>query len=132
MDQSQIDNLARTWMANIAELIRQKTGNPNVIPNIPMHDLDVMVYEDPENAWLVIDSARRMTQDDRMLANIAAGPLENLLSKHGEQFIDRVEALAKADEHFAYLMTGVWERNKMSESLVARIKAIANLAKRHL
>ncbi|MEZ0224724.1 MAG: DUF6869 domain-containing protein [Alphaproteobacteria bacterium] len=130
MDQSQIDNLARTWIAKVEALIKNSL-EPGSIEDIPNYDLEEMVDNDPENAWLVIDSARGMAQDDLMLANIAAGPLEDLLWLHGEKFIDRFEELAKKDEHFAFLMTGVWARNK-SGDIVARINAISNFTKRHL
>jgi hypothetical protein len=59
----------------------------------------------------------------RVLGNLAAGPLENLLVYHGPLIIDRVETLAAADPAFRRLLSGVW-RNKIREDVWARIQAL--------
>jgi hypothetical protein len=43
-----------------------------------------------------------------VLANIAAGPLENLLTRSPEQFIDRVAEEARRDARFRGCLTGLW------------------------
>src|SRR5262245_47557786 len=59
-----------------------------------------LVLEDPEVAWPAILALVRAAPDDLVLANVAAGPLEDLLSNHGASFIDRVETEARRDERF--------------------------------
>jgi hypothetical protein len=49
---------------------------------------------------------------DEKLGHIAAGPVEHLLGKHGEQYIENVEQRAEADPKFE-----VWAR---VEALKAR------------
>jgi hypothetical protein len=43
-----------------------------------------------------------------MLANVAAGPLEDLLKREPDRFIDRVEIQARRDAKFRRCLTGVW------------------------
>jgi hypothetical protein len=59
----------------------------------------------------------------RVLANLAAGPLEDLLVYHGPVIIDRVEALATGDPAFQRLLSGVW-RNRIREDVWERIQAL--------
>jgi hypothetical protein len=45
--------------------------------------------------------------DEKSLAYVAAGPLEDLLHKHGDVVIDRVELHARTDPKFRLALTGV-------------------------
>ena len=94
--------------------------------------LDDMVRHEPGKAWPIILAIRSATDDDRILANLAAGPLEDILARHGEKFIDRVETLARQDEKFLYILTGVWSRSSMSKELWTRISTVTEKSKRHM
>jgi hypothetical protein len=59
----------------------------------------------------------------RVLANLAAGPLEDLLVYHGPAVIERVEALAAEDTAVSQLLSGVW-RNAIREDVWQRIQAM--------
>lgn len=59
----------------------------------------------------------------RVLSNIAAGPLENLLVRHGDTVIELVEQRASHDEHFRKVLEGVWERD-MKDDIWERIKRL--------
>ena len=54
---------------------------------------------------------------------LAAGPIEDLLAKHGADFIDRVEAEARNDPNFAKVLGGVW-KNEMPADVWARLQAV--------
>jgi hypothetical protein len=58
-------------------------------------ELDQLVSDDPERAWPVIrEIVRRISpEDEDILAYVAAGPLEDLLARHSDTFIDRIEEL---------------------------------------
>lgn len=86
--------------------------------------LDNLVRYEPEEAWKVIEAITRASGNDATLANLAAGPVEDLLAKHGDQFIARIEALARKDGQFRKLLGGVW-RNTITEKVWLRIKAVA-------
>jgi len=78
---------------------------------------------DPEAALAFIQEVRRRDSSSRVLANLAAGPLEDLLVYHGADVIDRVEALAAADPAFRQLLAGVWQ-NAIRGDVWQRIRAL--------
>jgi hypothetical protein len=53
--------------------------------------VDTLVRQQPEQAWLMALRLVELSPDDQTLANVAAGPLEDLLKLHPYAFIDRVE-----------------------------------------
>jgi hypothetical protein len=44
----------------------------------------------PEEAWTIITRLVELSPDDRILANVAAGPLEDVLGLHPQAFVDRI------------------------------------------
>lgn len=83
--------------------------------------LDDLLYEDPEAGWLVIQEIATRELPDEVMAIFAAGPVENLLARHGRQFIDRVEEKARLDSKFNYILGGVWQ-NLMTDEIWERVK----------
>lgn len=90
---------------------------------IGWHEFDWAVQDYPELAWQAIVTALEQPRMEAHLGLLAAGPLEDLLSKHGPAFIDRVEALARADPKFAWVLGGVWQHT-MPESLWLRVQSV--------
>lgn len=78
------------------------------------HDLD------PEDAWHVILRVFGHRPSEEVLGLLAAGPLEDLIEYHGEQFIDRIESEARESEAFKQLLCGVWPSH--SKELWARVE----------
>jgi hypothetical protein len=70
-------------------------------------EVDDLVRRDPEAGWALILELIAAAPDDRILANVAAGPLEDLLSRVAERFIDRVEVEARRDLKFRRCLTGL-------------------------
>lgn len=82
---------------------------------------------DPEALWSFLRVAIRRAHDDATLAYIAAGPLEHLLVKCGENFIDRIELEAGLQPKILRALCGVWGRDTMSPSVAERLgKLVAN------
>jgi hypothetical protein len=48
---------------------------------------------------------------NRLLAVLAAGPLEDLLAVNGHVVVDQVEILARSSPKFRLLLNGVWDRS---------------------
>jgi hypothetical protein len=93
------EEFARAWIAELSGL------KPPPLPELP-----VLFPEDPETTasdfvtpmnftasaesqWRFIETVFRLGNDETM-GHLAAGPVEHLLSKHGEAYIERFEALA--------------------------------------
>ena len=83
-----------------------------------------MVRCEPEEAWKVIKAIRQANGSDCILGVLAADPLEDLLAEHGDEFIDRVETLARRDVQFRKLLGAVW-RNRISDKVWSRVRAVA-------
>jgi hypothetical protein len=73
--------------------------------------LDNFVSEQPELAWEVILGILTEDQSDVVMTNLAAGPLENLMARHGRCFIDRIDQQARKNSKFRFLLNGVWNSN---------------------
>lgn len=73
--------------------------------------LDSLSSTDPKRALEVIGDILFSTTNDVVLANLAAGPLEDLLVRHGSTVIDLIRARAQADVRFRRLLAGVWPNN---------------------
>lgn len=86
--------------------------------------VDDFIQYDPGSSWEVILSVLEKNVSPRALGVLAAGPLEDLLSEHGEGFIDRVELEARKNETFKNLLGGVWQ-NDMSDEVWTRVQAVA-------
>ena len=56
-----------------------------------------------------------------ILSNLAAGPLEDLLVRHGAAFIERAEHCSVEDPKFRAMLGMVW-RNEISEAVWLRIQ----------
>ena len=65
--------------------------------------------EASEEYFEAILEVLRRNPGDKVLAVLAAGPLEDLINHHGPQYIDRIEAESKTNPQFRRLLGGVWE-----------------------
>jgi len=86
--------------------------------------LNECVRYQPEIAWRVIRLMTSLDSSEIVLANIAAGPLEDLLKHHGEMFIDRVEEATQSDTVFKKMLGAVWQ-NTIDQEVWDRVKAVA-------
>ena len=77
---------------------------------------------EPESAWEAIITITQRETDDDILGVLAAWPLEDLLSLHGEDFIERVETEAQRDPRFRRVLEGVWQ-DRMSDDVWKRVLA---------
>ena len=82
----------------------------------------------PETQWgVVLELIERAPDDDDVLGDLAAGPLEGLLGQHGECVIGWVEEQFKKDPKFAKVLTGVWQY-MMSEEVWQRVQNLQAVA----
>lgn len=87
------------------------------------HDIE---YHQPEILWAMILAIHSRDQSTHIQQVLSAGPVENLLALHGEEFIDRVESEAQRDPSFAKLLGSVW-KNRMSDEVGQRVQAVRDL-----
>lgn len=89
-------------------------------------ELNELVTEEPERAWpLICEIIRRISlKDEDILAYVAAGPLEDLLVRHPQAFIERIETLAQNDAHFRRAVSGVWGWTRIPADIRERIERL--------
>jgi hypothetical protein len=80
---------------------------------------------DPDAFWQLILTVHRKDQSPAIQEVLSAGPLEDLLARHGQDFIALVELEAAADPSFAHLLGGVW-KSGMSDDVWAWVQAVWN------
>lgn len=78
----------------------------------------------PELAWSLIKELIARAPSEASLRFFAASPLEDLLSKDGELFIERVEDLASCDPKFLHAVATL-RRLGMSDEVWRRVQALA-------
>lgn len=83
-------------------------------------EVDDLVRRDPEAGWALILELVAAAPDDKLLANVAAGPLEDLLTRDPHGFIERVELEAHRDPKFRRCLTGVWGLPASIQELVLK------------
>lgn len=76
--------------------------------------------EDPERAWALIRKILQATESCIVIECLGAGPLEDLLAKHGPSVIQRAESLAQSDAKFRACLSHTWQ-NAMSQDVWARV-----------
>jgi hypothetical protein len=89
--------------------------------------VDELVHTDPEVGWSIVLRLVEEAPDDLVLSSVAAGPLEDLLRKHGNAVLDRVEEEARRDPKFRRCLTGVWGLPRaIHERLAKYITSVPN------
>jgi len=109
------DDLTRAWIADC-------TDEGDASQKWAARELNDLVRDEPDRAWNIILALAERVSKPEDKSVLAAGPIEDLLSKHGSTFIDRVEQRAKSNPMFNYLLGGVW-RSGMTENIWNRLQA---------
>jgi hypothetical protein len=120
VDKDDLDKIADAWVAGE----EAESGTPErdsdwwAIEKV----MDWSLERESENLWQFVLAVYRRNVTDKVLAVLAAGPLEDLLAYDGANYIDRVEELAGKDAKFNWLLGGVW-RNSMTDEVWDRVQA---------
>lgn len=84
-----------------------------------------LVRKRPADAWSVIVQLLDRAPTDDAIATIAAGPLEDLMSLHGADFIESATTLARNNPKFQRALSGVWHQDGMSPKVWRQLQKIA-------
>jgi hypothetical protein len=120
MISTEISTLAEAWVAH------SRAAEGSVARDSLSWVIDrewELVRKLPRDALRLILAILQRDSSIEILEVLSAGPLEDLLSYHGEAMIGMVEAEARSNATFACLLGGVW-RNSMSESVWSRVQAV--------
>jgi hypothetical protein len=117
VDRSTKDHLVRTWIEHHKKYVKGKVHEETFWA---WEEVYALVLDEPDLAWELILQIFATDKSDITLANLAAGPLEDLLVHHGPDYIDRIEKHAAADPEFRHLLGGVW-RNSIDAVVWERV-----------
>lgn len=100
-----IDRLAKAW------IFAQKLGVDS--PGYEKHSWAVdevinMAAEEPQDLWQIILKILELDNSDEVARAVGAGPLEDLMVHHGEEFIGKVEEQVSRSDAFKTAMKSVW------------------------
>lgn len=82
-----------------------------------------LISADPHEALSLIKAILQQSDDEFLVANLAAGPLETLLSRHGFAVIEEIEEEALSNSRFKHLLGGVW-KGAMPDNVWERFQKI--------
>ena len=122
MTEDELTKFAESWIA--FQKSRENSEMYNAMFWV-FERVDDLINEEPEEIWRLILKVLTLNSSSEILAVLSAGPLEDLLVKHGDTMIDRVEKEAKSNPLFATLLGGVWQ-NSMTDTVWARVQAVWN------
>src|ERR1043165_1186615 len=71
--------------------------------------LATLTHSDPDHALATIFAIMQMTDDDKLLGSLAAGPFEDFLGVNGEAYIDAIHPLALEHRRLREVLDGVWQ-----------------------
>ena len=77
----------------------------------------------PVEAFDFILAVLKLDPSDQVLANLAAGPMEELLGNHPHEMIERVETEVRRNPRLRHLLGGVWQ-NAMPNDVWLRVQAM--------
>jgi hypothetical protein len=117
-----IKNMAESWVL----MHHAKEGSSAYTENFWAFDaLSNLCDNSPEQCLAVINKIILIDASDVVLSNLAAGPVEDLLVKHGEQVISSVIQLAKKSTDWEKMLGAVW-KNDISDHVWQQLKSVAN------
>ena len=119
------NELVSTWVA-LHEIIEKEGDKAPKVDELfwANEQLDSLCYRSPDEAWKIILEILEISDNEFVLSNLAAGPLEDLLVYHGENLISQMQAEANNNIKFKNLLQQVWQ-NRMSDELWVKIQKIA-------
>jgi len=124
MNKADFDKLVDAWIAGVV-LGRDDRGRPTEEYEKNWWALEIVInwtYDNQhELLWSFILAVHARDTDNETSDYLAAGAVEDLLSEFGNDYIERVEALAASDVRFKSMLCGVWQ-NTMSDELWSRLQ----------
>src|SRR5687768_2537237 len=120
MDEGELNHLVEAWIAGheSEDGTSEQERNWWAISQV----MDWALDGEADRLWVFILTTYKQDLSDRVVSVLVAGPLEDLLAKHGPMFIERVEELARQDQKFNFLLGGVWQ-NTMTDEIWKRVQA---------
>ena len=117
--------ISGSWIENCQRAIAFGSESPEAASTFWAYEtLDRICRDDPERALEIILLAAGLTTDQRILDNLAAGPLEDLLVRNGPVIISRIEE-CPSELRMARHHREVGRHQRLKSDIQARIQRVA-------
>lgn len=117
----EIEKLARVWIEEYSPINRALRQDEK--PFECWEALELMIATMNSASWDVVVNIKNNTDDEYVIANVAAGPLETFIAALGSENLKKIEAEAIANPKFAYALRGVWQ-NLTPDEVWAKIVTV--------
>ena len=122
MSETELTDFAESWIAFMKA--PENSEEYSALSWVFDREYDLM-NEEPVEILRLILKVLSIDNSNEIQEVLSAGPLEDLLAKHGDAMIEAVEKEAKLNPLFAKLLGGVWQ-NSMTDDIWARVQAVWN------
>jgi hypothetical protein len=95
--------------SRLTSLSPEKVFNDIDINYWAYEKLDDLVKHAPNIAFELVVQIADRTENENVLDNLSAGPLEDLIRLHGPKFIDKIEEISRNNDKFKDVLRGVWQ-----------------------
>jgi hypothetical protein len=120
MTEAEIIDLAHRWV-NL-QLAPQDSPEAKELMRAAVQ-VNTLAIRQPMECWSVVMKVFCETNDEWVLTNLAAGPIESLLVRHAEKIIPLLESEAVRSERFRHMLQGVW-KNLIPEDIWRRLQTV--------
>src|SRR5439155_12361905 len=111
------DELLEAYLAH-AEAVAHERKDTNFWA---FNELADLMRDDPDGAWQIMGELVARASDEETLGYVAAGALEDLICKHPDAMIDRVESRARQNARFRKAVARVWGWTRIPKEIRARL-----------
>lgn len=84
-----------------------------------------LAFDQPDQLWMVIKKILELDGSAEIVGAVGAGPLEDLITRYGDRYIDAIEDYARTSDRLRAAIRGVW-LDDQDTSLKDRFLAIGN------
>jgi len=129
MNESEVQALATAWAERYQRQFSTDASGVIQEQNInwpAWEQLHSLTHAQPLDALRVVIAVARSTDNEWVLENLGAGPLEDLIHYHGNAVIEHIEREAKENPSFVDALTCVWESGP--EEIWSRVQAVVEQA----
>lgn len=99
----------QSWAAAYIEAQKQRVADANDPRWWAVDKFFELMDSMPEICWQALIEISRLNPPEKVIEITGAGPLEDLIERHGDRFIDRIEAEARESPVFRKMLNSVWE-----------------------
>ena len=113
------EELVASYLTSIAE------GGGDTPHFWAWEEVTELIGTNPERAWQLMVQMVSRSDNDLVLAGVAAGPLEDLLAWSGPLFIEQTETLAKSEPKFRQALTMIYT-GRTNPEIKRRVEQVIN------